>query len=192
MRSVCKALAADDGISSHIKFNHEVSTLLPSIAPQTQSDSATGSTVSNSKPKLTWQLRCADGSTHGPYDHVILSAPKEGSLKLLVPLTQAGDATSAVSTSSIATPALVKEEIASVLKEIESVSLPPCWAVMLAFTPSLAQVIPDHVKFGAAFVHDSPLSWIANNSTKPGRPPTDKVSRIAVVIHLAFECSSFV
>ena len=39
-----------------------------------------------------------------------------------------------------------------------------CWAVMLAFPRSL------ELEFAGAFVHDSPLSWIACNSTKPERP----------------------
>jgi predicted NAD/FAD-dependent oxidoreductase len=38
-----------------------------------------------------------------------------------------------------------------------------CWAAMLAFDDS-----PD-VAFDGAFVHDSILSWIARNDTKPGR-----------------------
>ncbi len=38
-----------------------------------------------------------------------------------------------------------------------------CWAVMLAFPQSL------DVGFAGAFVHGSPLSWIARNSSKPGR-----------------------
>ena len=38
-----------------------------------------------------------------------------------------------------------------------------CWAVLLAFEISLA------LEFDGAFVHDSPLSWIARNSSKPRR-----------------------
>jgi predicted NAD/FAD-dependent oxidoreductase len=43
----------------------------------------------------------------------------------------------------------------------------PCWAVMAAFETSLA------LAFDGAFVHDSPLSWIARNSSKPGRPRSE-------------------
>lgn len=43
----------------------------------------------------------------------------------------------------------------------------PCWSVMVAFDRR-----PD-VPFDAAFVHDLPLSWIARNSSKPGRPPAE-------------------
>jgi photolyase PhrII len=38
-----------------------------------------------------------------------------------------------------------------------------CWAVMLAFRQSLG------LEFGGAFIHGSPLSWIARNGSKPGR-----------------------
>jgi predicted NAD/FAD-dependent oxidoreductase len=39
-----------------------------------------------------------------------------------------------------------------------------CWAVMLAVTDSL------RLGYDGAFVHASPLAWIARNSSKPGRP----------------------
>jgi predicted NAD/FAD-dependent oxidoreductase len=38
-----------------------------------------------------------------------------------------------------------------------------CWAVILAFDASL------ELPFDGAFVHESPLSWIARNSSKPER-----------------------
>ena len=38
-----------------------------------------------------------------------------------------------------------------------------CWALMLAFEESL------NLGFDGAFVHQSPLSWIARNSSKAGR-----------------------
>ena len=38
-----------------------------------------------------------------------------------------------------------------------------CWAVMLAFSQSLP------LDFAGAFVHNSPLAWIARNSSKPDR-----------------------
>jgi predicted NAD/FAD-dependent oxidoreductase len=40
----------------------------------------------------------------------------------------------------------------------------PCWAVMAVFN----SIIP--VNYDAAFVNDSPLSWICRNNSKPGRP----------------------
>jgi predicted NAD/FAD-dependent oxidoreductase len=39
----------------------------------------------------------------------------------------------------------------------------PCWATVLAFASPL------EVRFDAAFVEDGPLSWIARDSSKPGR-----------------------
>ena len=45
----------------------------------------------------------------------------------------------------------------------QQVKMTGCWAVMLAFQESLG------LPFDAAFVNDSPLSWIACNSSKPGR-----------------------
>ncbi|MEM7309649.1 MAG: FAD-dependent oxidoreductase [Planctomycetota bacterium] len=43
--------------------------------------------------------------------------------------------------------------------------LRPCWAVMLGLSEPLA------VPFDGAFCERSSLSWIARNSSKPGRPP---------------------
>jgi hypothetical protein len=40
----------------------------------------------------------------------------------------------------------------------------PCWAVMAVFDGPL------EVPFDGAFVADSPLSWVARNASKPGRP----------------------
>ncbi len=48
-------------------------------------------------------------------------------------------------------------------EQVRSVAMQGCWAVMLAFPKPL------EVPFDGAFVHDSPLSWIARNSSKPGR-----------------------
>lgn len=46
-----------------------------------------------------------------------------------------------------------------------------CWAVMVAFEEPLG------LSFGGAFVEDSPLSWIACDSSKPGRPDVDGAER---------------
>lgn len=40
----------------------------------------------------------------------------------------------------------------------------PCWAVMAAFADPL------DLEMDAAFVHRSPLAWVARNAAKPGRP----------------------
>ncbi len=53
----------------------------------------------------------------------------------------------------------------SVLAEqISSVEMDPCWAVLVELESPL------ELDFDAAFVHDSPLAWIARDSSKPGRP----------------------
>ena len=44
------------------------------------------------------------------------------------------------------------------------VSMAPCWAVLVSFDGRY------EVPWDGAFVHDSPLSWVARNSSKPGRP----------------------
>jgi predicted NAD/FAD-dependent oxidoreductase len=49
-----------------------------------------------------------------------------------------------------------------------SVKMNGCWALMLAFEESLS------VGFDGVFVHESPLSWIANNNSKPGRGGRDE------------------
>jgi predicted NAD/FAD-dependent oxidoreductase len=42
-----------------------------------------------------------------------------------------------------------------------------CWAVLLTFAPLL------DLPFDGAFVHNSPLSWLARDSSKAGRGPSD-------------------
>jgi len=44
------------------------------------------------------------------------------------------------------------------------VTMAPCWAVLVAFDARY------EVPWDGAFIHDSPLSWVARNSSKPGRP----------------------
>lgn len=44
----------------------------------------------------------------------------------------------------------------------------PCWALMLEFSDSL------ETGFDAAFVNRGPLSWIARDSSKPGRPRAER------------------
>lgn len=47
--------------------------------------------------------------------------------------------------------------------EVRAVPMTPCWAVMAAFGSRV------QVPWDAAFVHGSPLAWVARNSSKPGR-----------------------
>jgi uncharacterized protein (DUF427 family) len=55
----------------------------------------------------------------------------------------------------------------------------PCWAVLLGFDRPL------DVAFDGAFVSGSPLTWIARNNSKPGRPPGE-----SWVLHAGPEWSS--
>jgi predicted NAD/FAD-dependent oxidoreductase len=50
--------------------------------------------------------------------------------------------------------------------EAKAITMTPCWAVLAAFDTTLT------APWDGAFVHDSPLSWVARNSSKPGRPTT--------------------
>lgn len=49
-------------------------------------------------------------------------------------------------------------------RQVGAVELRPCWAVMAVFDQRL------DLSFDGAFVEDSPLSWVARNNSKPGRP----------------------
>ncbi|TVQ40528.1 MAG: FAD-dependent oxidoreductase [Spirochaetaceae bacterium] len=54
----------------------------------------------------------------------------------------------------------------------------PCWAVMAVFEPDL------QIGWDAAFVQKGPLSWVARNNSKPGRPEHN-----AWVLHATAEWS---
>ena len=51
------------------------------------------------------------------------------------------------------------------VKRAARIRMAPSWAVMAAFEESL------ELGYDAGFIHDSPLTWIALNSGKPGRSP---------------------
>lgn len=59
-----------------------------------------------------------------------------------------------------------------------TVTMRPCWAVMAALTAPLA------APFDGLFVNQGPLSWIARDNSKPGRPPAE-----AWVLHASREWS---
>ncbi|MAK91546.1 MAG: FAD-dependent oxidoreductase [Oceanospirillaceae bacterium] len=61
----------------------------------------------------------------------------------------------------------------------EQVDMLPCWSLLLTF-PEPLQCLPD-----AVFVHNSPISWMARNSSKPGRNQQQE----AWVIHASHEWS---
>ena len=92
-----------------------------------------------SRQDRTWQIRDNAGSTFGSFDWLISTAPPAQTMTLLGPHSV---------------------PLANSLAHVE---MDPCWAVMLQ-TKS-----PVDVNFDAAFVHDSSLSWIARNTSKPDR-----------------------
>ena len=47
--------------------------------------------------------------------------------------------------------------------EVRAIPMTPCWAVLAAFEGRIAAA------WDGAFVHGSPLAWVARNSSKPGR-----------------------
>ncbi|HSN57288.1 MAG TPA: FAD-dependent oxidoreductase [Candidatus Sulfomarinibacteraceae bacterium] len=87
-----------------------------------------------------WRLGSSDGRDLGDFDAVVVSAPAPQAADLLLG----------------AAPQLAARAGA--------VAMSPCWAVMAAFAEPLA------FGFDGAFVHRSPLAWVARNASKPGRP----------------------
>ena len=50
-------------------------------------------------------------------------------------------------------------------QEVSAIPMTPCWAVLAAFESRI------DVPWDGAFIHGSPLAWVARNSSKPGRNP---------------------
>ncbi len=101
-----------------------------------------------------WRLVSGDGVDLGLYDAVVVSAPAPQTAELL---------------------AGIAPELAARAAQVE---MAPCWAAMVAFGGPL------QVGFDAAFVHDSPLSWIARDGSKPSRSDGD-----AWVLHASHDWS---
>ena len=87
-----------------------------------------------------WQLSSDDDSELGLFDVAIVSVPARQTAELMQLLPAA--------------------ELADRARGVE---MHGCWAVMLAVPGTL------DLGFDGAFVHDSPLAWIARNNSKPGR-----------------------
>ncbi|MFV8753504.1 NAD(P)/FAD-dependent oxidoreductase [Nannocystaceae bacterium ST9] len=92
------------------------------------------------REKFEWEIEDDQGRRHGGFDRVILNMPAAQAAPLL-----AGHA-----------PDLEARALAC--------RMDPCWAVMVRPRRPL------ELDFDAAFVSDSPLAWIADNGSKPGRP----------------------
>ena len=67
-----------------------------------------------------------------------------------------------VSAPSLQTAQLVEAE-PTLSSRSRTATMQGCWSMMVAFEQSLQQT------FGGAFIQNSPLSWISNNSSKPDR-----------------------
>jgi photolyase PhrII len=107
-------------------------------------DVVTGTEVAS--PERTngrWHLMTTDGEVLGRFDAVVVSAPAPQTARLL----------------ESAAPHLASRAGA--------VEMAPCWAVMATFGRPL------ELGFDGAFVSDSPLSWVARNGSKPGRPDAE-------------------
>ena len=90
-----------------------------------------------------WVLVEEDGEELGSCDALVLTPPAEQTRALL-------------------------DGVSTDLRErIDEISLDPTWAVMLAVDEPLS------TPFDAAFVDDSPLAWVARDSSKPGRPEAE-------------------
>jgi renalase len=88
-----------------------------------------------------WHVEDAAGAWHGPFDALVLTAPPSQTL------------------------ALVGNHSPAMTESLAKVAMAPCWAVILQVKEPL------QVAFDAAFVHESPLNWVARNASKPERQP---------------------
>ena len=75
--------------------------------------------------------------------------------------------------------AALLEAVPGLANRVGQVTMSPCWAVMTVFRRQLPLV------FAGAFVHESVLSWISRNSSKPERPDTPETW----VLHASFDWS---
>ena len=90
-----------------------------------------------------WRLTDSNQVLHGPFGRLVLAIPPQQAIQL----TQANLG---------ATQALICD-----------IELAPCWAVMVQFEQRF------DVPYDAAFVHQAPFTWVARNSSKPGRDTSD-------------------
>jgi len=90
-----------------------------------------------------WCVRCEDGSELGRFDAVVVSAPAPQCATLLA------------------------EAAPGIAARAAEVDMAPCWAAMVAFDDAL------DLGFDGAFVQNSALSWVARNTSKPGRPAAE-------------------
>lgn len=92
-----------------------------------------------------WSLRFGDGASQADFDAVIVAVP------------------------SVQAAALLQEPAPELAAVARTAEMDPCWTVMAAFE-SRIDVPFDGAKIEAGISpHDTPLGWIARDSSKPGR-----------------------
>jgi photolyase PhrII len=114
-------------------------------------------------PSGRWQLYDTNNNVHGPFDQLILSAPAPQTAKLLEAIPQ-------------------ESALKPLIAQIKAVKMNPSWATMVQLESTLDQPIP----WAGAFAHDSLLSWIARDSSKPER---NSKSADRIVLHATAQWS---
>ncbi|TWT86983.1 NAD(P)-binding protein [Neorhodopirellula pilleata] len=67
------------------------------------------------------------------------------------------------------------------VEHIEQVEMSPCWSLMISCDGA------GDLPFAGAFINDGPLSWIARNDAKPGRPSHRDPNRSDWVLHASID-----
>jgi renalase len=86
-----------------------------------------------------WHIADSAGSSSDSFDFVICAIPPQQATKL------------------------IRDQSPTLTSSMSAVRMAPCWAVLLQIGE------PMSLPFDAAFVRDSPLNWMARNSSKPQR-----------------------
>lgn len=102
-----------------------------------------------------WRVEPEEGPDAGRFDAVVVSAPAPQTAGLLAGIAP------------------------DLARRADEVPMEPCWALMLGFAEPL------DVGFDGGFADGGPLSWIARDGSKPGRPDAE-----AWVVHASPEWSA--
>ena len=100
----------------------------------------------------------------------VTSVTREGALWRLSDENGAplGDFGAVLSTAPAAQTAQLLAEVPAVAAAAKATPMRPCWTVMLGFDEPLP------ASFDGAFINIGPLSWVARNNSKPGRPAAER------------------
>lgn len=98
--------------------------------------------VAPTRKNNVWMLHDEEGALLGEFDWIVVTAPA----------TQAAD--------------LLADTAPHIADRARAVVMRTCWAIMVEFPAPLS------LPLDAAFLHESPLSWIARNTSKPHRDLT--------------------